>query len=207
MADASTPAMTPAPASSGPKDWLAFATYFFPLVLIYTMIKKGSEPAYVWHSKNAAGAIVISILLQIISRILWAALAMSLLSMILSLVLLALFILMIYGGLQAANGKQPTLPVVTQIGQKIPLEKWFKGSAATPAASASAASPAPMATPAPTMETPAPAPAPMPEPAPMAAPAPAPMPEPMPAPTPAPEAPATPAEPTPPTPPAPTTQA
>jgi hypothetical protein len=156
---------TPTPANPGQKDWLAFATYFFPLVLIYTMIKKGGESNYVWHSKNAAGALVIDIVIQVLIQILWSIVTIPLLYTILNLATLALFILMVYGGWQAANGKLPTLPVVTQIGQKIPLEKWFKGSAMAPTAqSAAAPVPAPMAS----------APAPMPEPTPMAPAAPAP---------------------------------
>ena len=189
MADASTPATTPAPASSAPKDWLAFVTYFIPIVLIYTMMKKGSESNYVWHSKNAAGALVIYLIIQILASVLFNILPMIVYT-IFNLVSLAMFILMLYGGWQAANGKLPTLPVVTQIGQKIPLEKWFHGSAATAQSTAAAPVSAPAA----------------PTPTPVAAPAtPAPMPEPTPAPT-APAAPA-PTEPTPPTPPAPTTQA
>lgn len=180
MADASTPAMTPAPSNAPEKDWLAFATYFFPIVLIYTMMKKGSETKYVWHSKNAAGAMVIYLIIQVLANVLFSILP-GIVYTIFNLVSLAMFILMVYGGWQAANGKLPTLPVVTQIGQKIPLEKWFHGSAAAPAAAPMAAS------------TPAPAPT--------AAPV-----APAPAPTPAPAAPA-PTEPTPPTPPAPTTQA
>lgn len=188
MADVQTtpaPVATPAPASSG-KDWLAFLTYFFPIVLIYTMLKHGKEPNYVWHSKNAAGAIVVSLVIQILYRVLWAVLTMPLLFMILNLLNLVLFVVMVYGGWQAANGKLPTVPLITKIGQKVPLEKWF--NKAETAAAAPAAAPA---QPAPAAEAPAQA-APA---APVAAPTPA-----APA-APAPEAPK-PAEPTPPTPPA-----
>ena len=153
---------TPNPSS---KDWLAFLTYFIPIVLIYTMIKKGNEPAYLWHSKNAAGSIVTIIIIQILIQILRMVLTMPLLIMILKLASLALLVLMIYGAWQAANGKLPTLPVVTQIGQRIPLEKWFKGSTTAQ----SAAAPVPMPTPAPMAPTPAPM---APTPAPMASPAP-----------------------------------
>lgn len=172
MADA-TPATTPAPsAPSAQKDWLAFATYFFPLVLIYTMIKHGKEGNYLYHSKNAAGAIVIDIILQIITRVLWSVLAMPILSLVLNLAFLALFILMVYGGWQAANGKTPKLPVITQIGQKIPLEKWFNKDAAPASASPAPAEP-PAAPAQPVAEASAPAPAPEPTPAPAAPAAPA----------------------------------
>ncbi len=184
MADATTPA----PANAPEKDWLAFATYFFPIVLIYTMMKKGSEPRYVWHSKNAAGALVIYLIIQILANVLFNILPFIVYT-IFNLVSLAMFILMVYGGWQAANGKQPTLPVVTQLGQKIPLEKWFKGSAMAPTAQSAAA---PVSAPvAPTAQSAA-----------------APVPEPTPAPMPEPAAPVvTPTEPTPPTPPAPYAQA
>ncbi len=166
MADA-TPAPTPAPsAPAQAKDWLAFATYFFPLVLIYTMIKHGKEGNYLFHSKNAAGAIVVDIVLQVITRVIWSVLAMPIISLVLNLAFLALFILMVYGGWQAANGKTPTLPVITQIGSKIPLEKWFNKDAAPAAAPVATAPAAPVAAPATAAPAPTPAPA-----APAAAPA------------------------------------
>ena len=183
MADATTPA----PANSAPKDWLVPATYF-PLVFIYTMMKKGTDSNYLWHSKNGAGATVVSIALNIIFQVLWIVLgaSMTFLALVFQLVNVAFGILMIYGAWQAWNGKLPTLPVITQIGQKIPLEKWFKGSATAQSAAAPVSAPV-----APTAQSAA-----------------APVPEPTPAPMPEPAAPVvTPTEPTPPTPPAPSAQA
>lgn len=186
MADA-TPAPTTAPSApaGATKDWLIPVTYIIPIVFIYTMIKKGTDANYVWHSKNAAGMLVISIAIQIIYQILWMFLTIGILFQLINLANFLFFLLMVYGAWQGWNGKLPKLPVITQVGQKLPLEKWFKkGEAAT---AQNAATPVP--TPAPT---------------PVATPAPAPV-EPTPAPTPAPAAPVEapkPTEPTPPTPPA-----
>lgn len=167
---------TPVPGSTPAKDWLIPVTYIIPIVFIYTMMKKGSDSNYVWHAKNGAGAVVIGIALNILFRVLWTVLGASLsfLFMIFNLVNLVFGILMIYGAWQAWQGKLPNLPVVTKVGQMLPLEKWFHGSAAGAAPAASTPAPAPQAAPAPVA----------------------------PAPTPAPVAPAAPTEPTPPTPPA-----
>lgn len=196
MADA-TPAPTTAPSTptGAPKDWLIPVTYIIPIVFIYTMIKKGTDSNYVWHAKNGAGAVVIAIALNILFQVLWSVLGTSLtfLYMVFNLVNLAFGILMIYGAWQAWNGKLPTLPVITMVGQKLPLEKWFKKSEAAVVSSTTTttvATPATPATPATTTTTTTTTPAPV---------------EPTPTPTPTPAAPVEapkPTEPTPPTPPA-----
>lgn len=181
---------TPVSGSTPAKDWLIPVTYIIPIVFIYTMMKKGSDANYVWHAKNGAGIVVFAIALNILFRILLGVLGNSLgfLLVIFNLLNLAFLILIIYGAWQAWQGKLPTLPLITKIGQMLPLEKWFHGSAA-PTSVAPAASPAP---------------APQAEPVAQVAPAPVAPTEPSPAPvTPVePSAPAAPSEPTPPTPPA-----
>ena len=156
MADATSAQPAPSPAPAMPadphaKDWLVVVTNIIPIALIYTMMKKGKDSFYAWHSHNAAGAIVVSIALQILYRVLWAVLPLSLsfVFSILNLVNLALGILMIYGAWQGWQGKMPKLPLITQIGQKVPLEKWFnKDANAAPAPTAApASSPAPAAQP------------------------------------------------------------
>jgi hypothetical protein len=159
MADATpTPAPTTpaAPADPNAKQWLIVLTNLVPIVLIYTMMKKGKEAFYLAHSKNAAGALVIGLVIQIVYRILWIIIpTLSIVFLILNVVYGLLGLLMIYGAYEGWQGKQPNLPVVTMIGQKIPLEKWFNkaeasmntSAAVTPAAPASTPEPAP--TPAP----------------------------------------------------------
>lgn len=180
-----TSTLPPTP-TGAPKDWLIPVTYIVPFVFIYTMIKKGAESNYVWHAKNGAGYTAIAIVLNIIFQILWGALSSSLgfLYTIFNLVDLALVLLMFYGAWQAWEGKLPMLPVVTKVGQMLPLEKWFKGGEAavvTPIA------PVVEPTPAPSEPTPAVEPTPTPEPEPT-----------MPEPTPAAPTEPTPPEPTPP---------
>lgn len=193
MTDATTPVTsvnTPTPSAS-PKDLEALLAYIGPL-FIYTMIKKGDSASHVWHAKNGAGLFVLSLGLVIAIQILWVLMPLSVLAMfglIAWLFYLALGLASLFGAWQAWNGKQWTIPVVTNIGQKIPLEKWFhKGGMTAPVAMTSAPAPTPIEpTPAPVEPTPAPAPV---------ASAPAPV-EPTPAPTPVtPSEPSNPATPT-----------
>ncbi|MFA6024635.1 MAG: hypothetical protein WC777_05575 [Candidatus Gracilibacteria bacterium] len=168
------------------KDWLAALTYIIPILFIYMMMKKGKETMAVWHSKNAAGIIVVALALNIVVQILFSILPFtwSLTMTLVNLINLAFFVLVLYGAWQAFEGKQVHLPIITQVGQKIPLEKWFKAEGHTaPAANPAPEAPAPVVeTPAPVVETAtpvmeAPAPTPAPEtPAPVVeAPAPAPV--------------------------------
>ncbi len=182
MADAMTnSAPTSTPATAG--DWQAAIAYF-SFLWIYTAWAKSDSPSHMWHAKNGAGLFVIYLGVYIIMNILVTVLPvgmLALLGMIMMIVNLAVGLASLWAAWNAWKGKQWTIPVVTNIGQKIPLEKWFhKGAAAPMAASTPAATPTP---------------APMAEPAPMPSPTPAPMPEPMPTPAPTPSAPT---EPTPP---------
>ncbi len=186
MADATPMNTTPStPVSSG--DWQAAIAYF-NILFLYTAWAKSDSPTHMFHAKNGAGLFVVYLGIYILMNILVTVLPvgmMALLSLIMSLVNLLVLVASLYGAWNAWKGKQWSIPVVTGIGQKIPLEKWFhKGSASM----ASSAPVAPAAAPA---QTPA-------EPAPMPASEAAPAPAPMPAPT-APEAPATPAAPSAPT--------
>lgn len=118
------------PASTPVKDWLIPLNYIIPIVFIYTMMKKGTDSNYVWHAKNGAGALVFAIGLNIIFRLIWAVLGASLsfMLMIFNLINFAFLIVMIYGAWQAWQGKLPNLPVITKIGQMLPIEKWFHSS-------------------------------------------------------------------------------
>ncbi len=212
------------PAATPAKDLDAVLAYVGP-VFIWTMMKHGDNPSYVWHAKNGAGLFAVDLAITVVLQVLWAILPISLFGvfgLVAWILRLAMAAASIFALWQTWNGKQFVIPFVTGFGQKIPLEKWFKKDASAPSA-APMATPAPMPTPAPeapaapvatpVMEAPvAPAPvveAPAPMPAPEAPVAPAPVVEtPAPMPTPAPEAPAAPAapvapsEPTPPTTPA-----
>ncbi len=178
---------TTAPASSGDaKSVLLLVNYLIPIVFIYTMISKGDNPFYVQHAKNAAGYLVLAVALNIVFQILWNVVPSLVLTlaMLMNLVYLILFVMTMYFGAYAAwQGKPGNIPVISMIGAKIPLEKWFKKGAAAP--TTAAATPTPEAP----VSAPAPTPAPTPE-APVVA---------APAPTPAPEAPASDAGTTPPT--------
>lgn len=209
----SMPAPTPA------KDVDAVLAYVGP-VFIWTMMKHGDNPSYVWHAKNSAGLFAVDLAITVVLQVLASILPISLFGvfgLVAWILRLAMAAASIFALWQTWNGKQFVIPFVTGFGQKIPLEKWFKKDASAPSA-APMATPAPTPTPAPmaaqeapvatpVMEAPvapapvveAPAPAPMPAPvAPvMEAPVtPAPVVEtPAPIPTPAPEAPVAPAAP------------
>lgn len=192
MADATPMNSSAAPGSHG--DWQAAIAYF-SLLFLYTAWAKSDSPTHMWHAKNGAGLFVVYLALYIVMNILVTVLPvgmMALLSMIMSLINLVILLASLYGAWNAWKGKQWSIPVITAIGQKVPLEKWFHKGAAP-----MASSPAPVAAPAPE----APAPAPTPTPAPMPTPAPE-APAPTATPTPAPAAPTAPTEPTPPTTPA-----
>jgi|GEM_PF-2258951 len=195
MADLTPSSSAPsaAPAVSG--DWQAAIAYF-SFLFLYTAWAKSDSPSHMWHAKNGAGLFVVYLGLYIVMNILVTVLPvgmMSLLALIMNLINLAIGIASLWGAWNAWKGKQWTIPVVTNIGQKIPLEKWFHHSATpsmspaapTAAAQTPAPTPAPMPTPVEPTPTPAPMPEPMPEPTPAPTPvepAPAPMPEPTPAP-------------------------
>lgn len=173
------------PASTPVKDWLIPLNYIIPIVFIYTMMKKGTDSNYVWHAKNGAGILVIAIGLNILFSMTWAVLGASLsfLLMIFNLINFAFLIVMIYGAWQAWQGKLPNLPVITKIGQMLPIEKWFHNSGSSSAMQTPATPPAPETAPKPAEPMPAPV-------EPISAPAPTSV-EPMPVapiPTPAPEA-------------------
>lgn len=201
MADLTPSSSAPssAPAVSG--DWQAAIAYF-SFLFLYTAWAKSDSPSHMWHAKNGAGLFVVYLGLYIVMNILVTVLPvgmMSLLALIMSLINLAIGIASLWGAWNAWKGKQWTIPVITNIGQKIPLEKWFHHStqsSMSPAAPVAAVQtpapmPEPMPMPEPTPPTPVePAPAPMPEPMPMPEPTPAPV-EPMPTPS-------APTEPTPP---------
>ncbi len=147
---------TPVSSNSAPSgDLYAALAYLPPLLFILTMIKKGDSPSHVWHAKNGAGVFVLAIGVNVVEQILVRTIGLYFLVPLLSL---ALVLLMLFAAWQAWNGKQFNIPVVTGIGQKIPLEKWFHkdamGTATTPSpspAAPSSATPAaaPVATPSP----------------------------------------------------------
>ncbi|QQR54964.1 hypothetical protein IPG41_00065 [Candidatus Peregrinibacteria bacterium] len=195
------------PAPTPAKDGHALVAYIGPL-FIWTMMKHGDNPSYVWHAKNAAGIFAVDVAIYLVLQILAFVMPIGMLGLF-GLIFWAARVLMtlmtLFALWQAWNGKQAVLPLASGIGQKIPLEKWFHKSPAAPAASVvtpvavsiSVASPAPSPEP---VTTPTPV-----EPAPTPEPTPAPMPEAVKAPEapvatapmPAPEAPK-PVEPTPP---------
>lgn len=226
MTETTLPAPTPA------KDVDALIAYIGP-VFIWTMMKHGDNPSYVWHAKNAAGIFALDLALMIVLQVLWIVMPLGMFAifgLVAWIVRLAVAVASIYALWQTWNGKQAVLPFVSDFGQKIPLEKWFHQSGVSaPAAAAPVAAPAPVEAPV-VAPAPTPAPAPMPEPtptpvvatpapvivempapapvvvvveAPAPAPSPVPTPMPEPAPAPTPEAPVV-AAPTEPTPPAPT---
>ena len=161
-----SPATAPTPISSGPvdpnaKSILLVITYLIPIAFIYTMMTKGDKPFFVWHSKNAAAYLLVAIGLNIVFQILWSIIPglAGILSMVMNLVYLVLFVMVVYFGIVKGSweGKQTPIPVLTQIGQKLPLEKWFhKGPAPTAAPAAVAPVQAPDPTPTPTPEPAAP---------------------------------------------------
>jgi len=177
------------------KSVLLLLTYLVPIVFIYTMMKKGDNPFFVAHSKNAAAYLLLLL-------VLWVLLAFVIdLGSLTTLVYLLAFIGMMYFGAYAAwQGKTANIPVITMLGNKIPLEKWFKKGAAPVSApmASEAPSPAPVQEP---MSTPEPTPAPMEPESPVTPETPvATVVEPEPAPAPmAPEAPSSPSEPSEPT--------
>lgn len=205
MADLTPSSSAPssAPAVSG--DWQAAIAYF-SFLFLYTAWAKSDSPSHMWHAKNGAGLFVAYLGLYIVMNILVTVLPvgmMGLLALIMNLINLAIGIASLWGAWNAWKGKQWTIPVITGIGQKVPLEKWFHHSATPSMSPAAPVAAAPAPTPAPVEPTPEPMPMTMPEPTPT--PAPTPMPEPMPAPTPVepapapmPEATPAPSEPTPP---------
>lgn len=197
MADTMNPNGSAMPAPAG--DWQAAIAYF-SFLFLYTAWAKSDSPSHMWHAKNGAGLFVIYLGLYIVMNILVTVLPVGmvgLLAMIMNLINLAIGLASLWAAWNAWKGKQWTIPFVTNIGQKIPLEKWFHKGAAAPMSAPAAAPSAPAA---PAAEPTAPAPAPMAEP--VAPVAPAPTPEPAASAPMAPEAPAAPSEPTPPTPPA-----
>lgn len=158
---------TTAPSSSSDaKSVLLLVNYIIPIVFIYTMISKGENPFFVGHAKNAAGYLVLAIALNIVFQILWNVIPslVGTLAMLMNLLFLVLFVMVMYFGAYAAwQGKTGNIPVVSMIGAKIPLEKWFKKGTVAPAPAA--ATPAPMASsPTPAPEAPAPVSAPTPAP-------------------------------------------
>lgn len=180
-----TPTIAPASTNDpNAKSGLLLVTYLIPLVAIYTVMKKGENPFFLSHSKNAAGYLVVWIAVDVLLQIMWrAGPSIIPLAMLFNLILFVLFVYVMYFGAYAAwQGKMSNMPVITAIGQKIPMEKWFKKSV-TPASTTPAAS-APA-------QTVMPKPAPMTEPMPVITPTPEPTPEPMPEPVvaPTPEAP------------------
>ena len=210
-----TPMQMPAPTPA--KDVPATLAYVGP-IFVWTMMKHGDNPSYVWHAKNGAGLFAVSLAVYVVLQILVRVMPVSLLA-VFGLIVMAYNILfavvVIYSLWQTWSGKQFVIPFVTNLGQKIPLEKWFHpkdASAVTPAPVAAPTTPASSSAPvaeAPSAPTPAPAPAPTPTPAPEPMPTPVaetPAPEPVvtPAPTPVAEAPVAPSAPTEPTPPTPT---
>lgn len=144
MADQVPAPQANAPIDPNAKSILLLITYLIPLVAIYTMMKKGDNSFFVHHSKNAAGYLVLLIALNILFRIAWViipSLAVTL-ATVLNLIYLALFIVIIvFGILPAWHGKEPSIPLITGIGQKIPLEKWFGHSPSVLSSSTASAAP------------------------------------------------------------------
>ena len=163
---APTGTVAPVPTPSGPvdpnaKSILLVVTYLIPLAAIYTMMTKGDKPFFVWHSKNAVAYLIVVIALNIVFQILWSVIPglAGILSLVMNLAYLLLFIMVVYLGIVKGSweGKQTSIPLLTQIGQKIPLEKWFhKGAAPTAPTAAVAPVQAPDPTPTPTPEPAAP---------------------------------------------------
>ncbi len=183
MTDATLPTAAPTPA----KDVDALLAYIGPL-FIWTMMKHGDNPSYVWHAKNSAGIFAVDVALTIVLQVLWVVMPVSLFTIfghVALVIRIGMGVMSIYALWQTWNGKQAMLPFVTGLGQKIPLEKWFHKKDAAPVVAAPVATtPAPAAAPAPVaMPEPMPVPAPeAPKPVEMPVSAPAPMPEPMPTP-------------------------
>lgn len=144
-------ASTSAPLDPNTKSILLVITYLIPIVFIYTMIKKSDKPFFVWHSKNAAAYLLVILSLTVLFNILWAILPslVVILSSVLNLLYLVFFLLIIYLGIVKGSwiGKQTSIPVLTNIGQKLPLEKWFNtgAKAAAPEASSTPTPPMPAA--------------------------------------------------------------
>ena len=194
---------TAAPTTPNGKDWeIAIAYLFFP----YTIWKRGNDSNALWHSKNAIGILLVTIIAYLIVVALSYVMPISMLSLIGTLAKIVEFgavAVSLYAAWQAWEGKQWNIPFVTPLGQKIPLEQWIKkattASAPTTASTAQAVSSSPAAPSEPmnvvtstasavspvapsepvSVEAPAPMAA---EPMPMAMSEPAPMPEPMPTP-------------------------
>ncbi len=142
-ATATPVAAAPVPAPSAPSDpnaksILLVVTYLIPIAFIYTMIKKGDNPYFVWHSKNAAAYLLVAIVLNIVFQVLWSVIPgmAGILSMLMNLAYLFLFVAVVYFGIVKGSwvGKQTPIPVLTGFAQKLPLEKWFKKGPAPTAA-------------------------------------------------------------------------
>lgn len=183
MVDPTPTPVTPTPvetlgpqaAPAGPTGQIFAALAYIPFLFILTMVKRGSDGFHLFHAKNGAGLFVTSILLYAALQIIGFVIPVSMIeiyALIFNLVRILIAVAVIFGAFLAWSGKQPNLPIITQIGQKMPLEKWFKAAAE----GAPAVTNAETTSSAPAESAPAPTPAPMPAPEPIVSPEPTPVP-------------------------------
>ena len=114
------------------KDFTAAIAYIGPLFL-YTAWKKPMSAFHLSHAKNAAGLFVGEILVYMsLTLITWVIpFSLSMLSMMATLYWLIRVIMAVaslYGAWETWNGKLWNIPVLSKIGESIPLEKWFHPS-------------------------------------------------------------------------------
>ncbi len=139
------------------KDSDALWAYIGPM-FIYTIIKRRDSASHVWHAKNGAalfvGGFALIVLFQILAWVTPNGL-LAFFNLFYSLVMIVVGVVSLYAAWQAWNGKQWSIPVVSDLGQKIPLEKWFHaGTESTPTAPTTLAATPVMDTPA-AVESPA----------------------------------------------------
>lgn len=120
-----TPPPPPPPGGSGPassdRTLMVILSYLGLLALIPYLTKK-EDPDIHWHAKNGVGLLILDVVIMVVwwavGFVLRNSCAGAVFGAIGCIIYLGIFALHIYCIIQAAGGKRPRIPVVTDFAEK-----------------------------------------------------------------------------------------
>lgn len=111
----------PAPSGSSDRTLMVILSYLGLLALIPYLTKK-DDPDIHWHAKNGVGLLILDVVVWLVLLVIRLVLPSNLLGcgigIISCVVWIAILVLHIYCIIQAAGGKRPRIPVVTDFAEK-----------------------------------------------------------------------------------------